>query len=205
MRKASNIIMALAMLFAFAGPAAAAGLYNIAHPSFTHVTGMTSIPVGHADFCVRHAYDCRPHVEIVEAVALTEHRWQELIEVNNAVNAAVQPATDMELFGIEEYWTYAGTHGDCEDFALSKRRELIVRGWPASTLLMTVVRERNGDGHAVLMVRTDRGDLILDNQEGLIRVWTDTPYLYLKRQSQFDAGQWVDIQDSRPQIITASH
>ena len=67
---------------------------------------------------------------------------------------------------------------------------------------MTVVRQQNGEGHAVLMVRTDRGDLVLDNQVGQILVWKDTTYQFIKRQLQTDARKWVGIDDTR--IITAS-
>ena len=69
----------------------------------------------------------------------------------------------MQQFGREEVWAYPTTEGDCEDFVLLKRRKLINRGWPVGSLLVTVVRQKNGDGHAVLTVLTDRGDLVLDN------------------------------------------
>ena len=90
-----------------------------------------------------------------------------------------------------------------EDYQLAKQRELIREGWPASDLLMTVVREKSGDGHAVLMVRTDRGDLVLDNEDSLIRLWSDTPYVFLKRQSQGDASAWVGLIDSHQSVIVA--
>ena len=52
------------------------------------------------------------------------------------------------------------------------------------------------------MVRTDRGDLVLDNQVGQVLVWNDTSYQFIKRQSQTDSRKWVGIDDTR--IITAS-
>jgi hypothetical protein len=70
---------------------------------------------------------------------------------------------------------------------------------------MTVVRERNGNGHAVLMVRTDRGDLVLDNQNARVLVWQDTPYEFIKRQSQSDPGKWVGIADSRGTKVAAAN
>jgi predicted transglutaminase-like cysteine proteinase len=119
------------------------------------------------------------------------------------VNATVVPVTDEDLYHVSEFWTYPNGYGDCEDIALEKRRELIEAGWPVSTLLMAVVRQRNGEGHAVLMVRTDRGDLVLDNQVGSIDLWSQTPYKFIKRQSQANAGQWVDMVDER-EIVTAT-
>jgi predicted transglutaminase-like cysteine proteinase len=70
---------------------------------------------------------------------------------------------------------------------------------------MAVVRQPNGEGHAILMVRTDRGDLVLDNQDGLVKLWNETPYQFLKRQSQTDQGQWVDIIDNRSVRVAQSH
>jgi predicted transglutaminase-like cysteine proteinase len=120
-----------------------------------------------------------------------------LVTVNDDVNLSVVPATDQSVFGREEVWGYPNGIGDCEDMALLKRRELIADGWPVGALLMTVVRQRDGEGHAVLTVLTDRGDLILDNLDGHVRVWSETPYQFVKRQSQFNSGQWTTINDAR--------
>src|SRR5690606_18177484 len=101
--------------------------------------------------------------------------------------------TDLELFGQEEVWAYPETEGDCEDFVLLKRRLLMQRGWPAGALLITVVRQTNGDGHAVLTVLTDSGDLVLDNLDPRVKLWSETEYQYVKRQSEFDSGRWIAI------------
>ena len=177
---------------------------DLDHPAFATIAGSTSIPVGHAEFCNSHTGECGPNVRIVDTVELTETRWGELLDVNAAVNTAVIPVTDEDLYQVAEFWTFPRGYGDCEDFVLAKRRELMARGWPASTLLISVVIEANGDGHAVLMVRTDRGDLVLDNQDGYIRLWNETPYHFIKRQSQANTGQWVDIVDTRPAAGLAS-
>lgn len=200
-------ILGLVVLFAATGsaladPAPQAGL----HPAFAQTTGPTTIPIGYARFCEQRPVECQANTAAIAELELTESRWDALQDVNNRINAAVIPANDSDLYGVDEFWTYpTNGYGDCEDFVLAKRHALIGMGWAPSTLLITVVREPSGEGHAVLMVRTDRGDLILDNQEGLIKVWTDTPYTYLKRQSQAHAGMWVDITDTRDDIVVASH
>lgn len=168
------------------------------------VGGTTSIPVGHAEFCQHRPDECRANPDPVAAVSLNEGLWQQLLAVNAGVNQAVVPVTDQELYQVAEFWTYPNGYGDCEDYALAKRRELINAGWPASTLLMAVVKQANGEGHAVLMVRTDRGDLVLDNQIGTIDLWNQTPYKFIKRQSQANAGQWVDMIDTRDIVITTA-
>ena len=204
-----NRFMALAglillPLLANAGQAAAAELVNFDNPAFAAVSTMrASIPVGHAEFCQTHPSECGVNANPVQAEILTEARWQDLLEVNATINAAVIPVTDRDLYQTEEFWTYPNGYGDCEDYVLAKRRALIERGWPASTLLISVVRQPNGEGHAVLMARTDRGDLVLDNQEGLIKLWNETPYRFVKRQSQADSGAWVDIFDQRPVVIAS--
>jgi len=199
----SLLFVALAALCAT--PAAALDLTNVAFVQTA--TGNTSIPVGHAEFCKTRPAECQANANPVLAVNLDEARWAQLLEVNAHFNNTVVPVADTDLYGVEEFWTYPNGYGDCEDFVLAKRRALIEAGWPASTLLMAVVREASGDGHAVLIVRTDRGDLVLDNQDGLIRVWNETAYQFVKRQDQAHAGRWVDMIDNRAITVatTASH
>lgn len=203
MSKVFAAIVVAAAVVAMAGQAMAQGV-DFTNVAFAQVSQETSIPVGHSEFCKQYPGECRPHRDLVDAVALTDARWQELVTVNSYYNSAITPVTDQDYYNVAELWAFpTDGYGDCEDFALAKRQALIAAGWPASTLMMTVVREANGNGHAVLMVRTDRGDLVLDNQQGLIKLWTETPYTYLKRQSQADAGRWVDITDDRSLRVAA--
>src|SRR5690606_3318365 len=152
---------------------------------FAPTLGATTIPVGHMQFCKVHQDECVSHASYVEIEDLTEERWEQLVSVNSSMNAEITPVTDEDLYQVGELWTYPDNGaGDCEDIALAKRRALIELGWDPGALLMTVVRESSGAGHAVLMVRTDRGDLVLDNQSAYIKVWNETPYQFVKRQSQ---------------------
>ena len=135
---------------------------------------------------------------------------EQLGAVNSFFNQQLSFQDDPGIWRQIDYWatpveSLIKGAGDCEDYALAKRRALIDAGWPASTLLMSVVKQADGEGHAVLLVRTDRGDLVLDNQVGTIDLWNQTPYKFIKRQSQANAGQWVDMIDGRDiQIITAA-
>ena len=113
------------------------------------------------------------------------------------INKKIAPVTDLEFYNTEEYWTLPASHGDCEDYVLLKRQALIRQGWPSGALLVTVVFDEAGDGHAVLIVRTDRGDFVLDNKIDAIRIWSQTPYRYVKRQSISDPDRWVAINDFR--------
>ncbi len=171
--------------------------------AFMQVLGKTTQPIGHHDLCARIPVECRERTPNEQAVRLTPALWNELIAVNDNVNTAIKPDTDKDIYGREEYWAYPDSTGmgDCEDYVLLKRRELMQRGWPAGSLLITVVRQTNGDGHAVLTVRTDRGDLVLDNLEGKIKLWEATDYQFIKRQSDTDSGRWVAIADDRNVLV----
>jgi|SRR5690606_28044523 len=195
------LLSALMALLALA-PAQALDFTNVAFVQTA--TGTTSIPVGHAEFCKIRSEECRPHANPVAAVTLTSALWEHLQAVNSYYNQAIVPVTDQDLYQVEEFWTYPNGYGDCEDYVLAKRRELVNAGWPESALLITVVKQANGEGHAVLLVRTDRGDLVLDNQIGTIDLWNETPYKFIKRQSQADAGKWVDMIDERTSIVATT-
>ena len=195
----SKLAYAVAILGLLAGGAgaSAAGSNGAAGTAFMATTGRTSQPIGHYDFCQRYAKECSVRSTAPQRVRLTPDLWNQLVEVDASVNLSITPATDQEVYGIPEYWAYPTTRGDCEDVVLLKRRDLIEKGWPVGALLITVVRQRNGDGHAVLTVTTDRGDLVLDSLQPRVLAWSDTDYQYVKRQSEFNSGQWVGIDDAR--------
>jgi predicted transglutaminase-like cysteine proteinase len=81
---------------------------------------------------------------------------------------------------------------------------LMQAGWPRQALLVTVVRDKQGDGHAVLTVKTDKGEFILDNQTEEIVLWSETEYRFVKRQSQSDPNVWIALGDPRPAAATAT-
>lgn len=194
-----KLVHVAALLTALAtAPAHALGGAGEAAPSRNLVEHQyTAPPVGYVQFCRGYAADCQDSGRGAPVRELTASAWRELVQVNDRVNTQVAPITDAELFGIAEYWTYPANQGDCEDYVLLKRKQLIDRGWPANSVLITVVRDQYGDGHAVLTVVTSAGDLVLDNQDSEIRFWSETPYRYLKRQSRSDATRWVALQDDR--------
>lgn len=154
----------------------------------------TTAPAGYLRFCAEHPRDCGASGASVTFVHLDAEKEAEIDRVNRGVNARIQPVTDLDHYGETERWTYPDDgKGDCEDYVLEKRRTLLNLGWPGSALLITVVRDREGDGHAVLTVVTDHGDLILDNQEDEILSWKETGYRYVKRQSQARPSEWVSL------------
>lgn len=185
----AGLAFLMGLAFAAAGPASAD------QPSIG-VSGFTNAPVGYVDFCKNFPRECVAHGSQA-AVRLTDARWRELQEINTFVNHTVIPVTDLDYYKSEEVWTLPEAYGDCEDYVLLKRKFLVDRGWPTGALLVTVVFDEAGDGHAVLMARTTSGDLVLDNKTDEIKVWFQTAYRYVKRQSVGDPNRWVAVGDRR--------
>ena len=161
--------------------------------TFAREFGRTLPPIGWVQFCSRFKRDCAGAGKRLPKVSLNKQRWSELQRVNAHVNNKIAPITDENNYGIPEYWTYPTTNGDCEDYALLKRRYLINMGWPREALLITVVLNPDQSGHAVLTAVTDQGEFILDNQSSLVLPQQATPYTYIKRQSQVHPQIWVSI------------
>lgn len=160
---------------------------------FMRVYGPSQPPYGFVRFCEGNPKACAPrHIEDVRFQP-TPERLSELDEVNRWVNHAIAPATDQEIYGVSELWTYPKDRGDCEDYALLKQRILIERGWPKSSLLLTVVRDEKGEGHAVLTARTAQGDFVLDNKVDEVRLWNTSDYYFIMRQSYLDPRVWVSL------------
>jgi predicted transglutaminase-like cysteine proteinase len=162
-------------------------------------------PIGWVEFCGDYPRDCPRNVTQARDIVMTQTAWRDLVRVNRWVNDNIKPMTDMEHWGVVEKWSYpTDGYGDCEDYVLLKRKMLIDAGWPREALLITVVRDKKNEGHAVLTVKTDKGEFILDNQNEEVVAWTETGYRFVKRQSQTDANTWIALGDPRPAVVTAS-
>lgn len=186
-----------AALFAFACTEAGANALHLnpaqsAQSSSMQTFGSTSVPVGYYDYCKRYQVRCSVGTE-PGFVILDQNSWSEIIKTNNFVNLTIEPKTDEEIFGTPEKWEYPQNVGDCEDYALLKRKILNDKGFPLGSLLMTVGRDAKGGGHAVLTVVTDRGDYVLDNIEENVLNWRDAEIYFVKRQAQDNPNKWVSL------------
>lgn len=174
-------------------------------PLFVPVGEQTRAPIGWVEFCTEYKAECHARTAAPRDVVLSAKAWADLLQVNAWVNNAVKPVTDLDHWGVVERWSYPDDgKGDCEDYVLLKRRMLIEAGWPREALLVTVVREKNGDGHAVLTVKTNKGEYILDNQEADVKLWSETSYRFIKRQSQADQNVWVSLSDPQLRNLPAT-
>jgi predicted transglutaminase-like cysteine proteinase len=203
--RAKQILMAAAVATAVTGAGRAIAGANDDAFLYVGVHGTTRPPIGWVDFCARYAGECATVATMPRDVVMTAAAFRDLVRVNKWVNETIKPITDMDHWGVIEQWDYPDDgYGDCEDYVLLKRRLLMQAGWPREALLITVVRDKKDEGHAVLTVKTDRGEFILDNQTDDVVLWFETGYRFVKRQSQSDPNVWVSLDDARPAPATAA-
>ncbi|HXW41926.1 MAG TPA: transglutaminase-like cysteine peptidase [Xanthobacteraceae bacterium] len=194
-----------ASAIAYALFAAPTGSTAQERPLFITLGEVTRPPIGWVEFCVEYDPECKTKPSMPRDVVLSTQAWKDLQRVNLWVNSRVKPMTDLDHWGVVERWNYPDDgYGDCEDYVLQKRKMLMQEGWPREALLITVVRDEHGDGHAILTVKTDKGEFILDNETNDIRLWSDTGYRFVKRQSQADPNVWIALGDTHAAPATAS-
>ena len=151
-------------------------------------------PIGHSRFCLRYPDDCKIHgIDFRRRnIALTPKRWDELNGINHQVNrdivAEITPGN-----GLTEEWLISPPAGDCKDYAITKRHELLARGWPSRALLLSEVVVPSGEHHLILVVRTKDTDLVLDNLNANVR-----PVVVMYRQYQ-----WVRIETTQNPMFWA--
>jgi predicted transglutaminase-like cysteine proteinase len=200
-----NLLKSTLFASTFALSAIAGAITAQAEPGrFMDMKTVVKAPIGYQQFCKDNAGACPQSSYDPVVVRLNEALWEQLIAINQEVNGRVRPMTDEDLFGKVEHWSYpVNGYGDCEEYVLEKQRILLKAGWPQSALLITVAKDVQNSGHAVLTVRTDHGDMILDNQIEAVLPWYSTPYRYIKRQSARSAAKWTGISDTRVTTVSS--
>jgi predicted transglutaminase-like cysteine proteinase len=196
-RAAVSTVFTVIFLMAASAAASAGALY-------IRVGSQTQAPpIGWTQFCDTYKNICDTKPLPPLNVVLDQKAWNALTKINDWVNHNIKPETDMDHYGMIQWWRYPDDGaGACHSYALLKRRLLMRAGWPRQALLMTIVHESDGEGHAVLTVETDRGEFILDNLTDKIKLWSKTPYRYYKRQSQRDPNVWVWLDDTRKDVAS---
>jgi len=199
-----RIVLAGAAAIAF-GLAASTAFAASERPLFISIGEETRPPIGWFQFCNDYAPECNATPMPPRDVLLSSKAWSDLVQVNKWVNDTIKPMTDMDHWGVVEQWNYPDDgYGDCEDYVLLKRKMLLKAGWPRSALLITVVRDKKNEGHAVLTVKTDKGEFVLDNQNESIVLWSESGYRFVKRQSQANPNAWVSLGDPPSTVATAT-
>jgi predicted transglutaminase-like cysteine proteinase len=137
--------------------------------------------------------ECRSNANESERIDLTSARLGLLERVNRRVNSSIVSKTKIYGSNLEDKWTIAPRQGDCNDYAVTKRHELLMNGLPASALRLSVTKTADGVGHLVLVVATTNGDLVMDSLVDAIQPWQTTDYQWLKIQSSHNPRYWVYI------------
>jgi predicted transglutaminase-like cysteine proteinase len=155
----------------------------------------TMPPMAYTLFCLRYEGECRTAPLFRGGlVRLTEERWADLKRVNQTVNRSIIPESQEPGLAVET-WLINPDRGDCNDYAVTKRHELLDRGWHSGTLLLSEVVTNLEKHHLVLVVRTLRGDLVLDNLTPLIKPWARAPYRWVRIQMPNNPRLWTTIAD----------
>ena len=193
-------------VFMGAGPdAGAQTLAALPAPSLPATTTAPAKPiVAWVEFCERYSAECRVDPSEPASITLTPATWATITGINKRINRSVQAVTDLDHWRVPDRWDLAEDgRGDCEDYQLLKRSLLAEAGLPRRAMRMTVVVDEKGEGHAVLTLITNRGDLILDNKTNAVLPWRQTGYTFIKRESQ-ETVAWLALGRDPSPITTAN-
>ena len=157
------------------------------------------------EFCQTYRDECSFDRNEPAQISLTPKMWQTIVSVNRKVNATIKPMLDSDHWGVADRWDLPKDgFGDCEDYQLLKRKMLADAGLPRRAMRMTVVIDEKNEGHAVLMIRTTQGDFALDNKTDEVLPWSETGYVFVKRESQ-EAVAWVSLGRATSPTVTAKN
>jgi predicted transglutaminase-like cysteine proteinase len=151
-------------------------------------------PMSHVVFCLKYRSDCEVNRMAfrANAVELTADKWEQLRTINTSVNRAIRPEPNLEGLAGEK-WLVSPKAGDCNDYAVTKRHELLARGWPSRSLLLAEVVVASGEHHLVVVVRVKEGDFVLDNLNANVRPWSATRYRWVRVQSPRNPKFWNTV------------
>ena len=205
MRGVVRSLIFVGLVGCFSLPAFGQAEWSASRP--LRVVGRATAVAEWIDFCRRYPRQCDAERHADRSIALDASTIALLEWVNRSVNNSVDQMDDDVHWGVDDRWDLpTDGRGDCEDFVLEKRRRLIEAGLPRSALAVTIVWTEANTGHAVLLVRTDRGDYVLDHLTTEVKPWCSTPYRYVKRQSGTDENEWVSLfSENRPVECAPNH
>jgi predicted transglutaminase-like cysteine proteinase len=154
----------------------------------------TLAPFQHVRFCLKYPGDCRSNSAQNLRIELDSSSTALLMRVNREVNRSIVASERHFVNNLEVGWTIAPETGDCNDYAVTKRHNLLENGLPSASLRLSVIQTASGVGHLVLVVATTRGDIVLDNLTDAIRPWQATDYRWVKIQSAVDPRFWNEVE-----------
>lgn len=187
MKQAKNAEKYILILLAFAGIISYSPVV-LADSRHLPVQKSIESPAGFASACRNYAFLCG---ERAGRGMSDEELLTLATRVNLDVNREVRSVTDTAQYGRVEHWALPdGGAGDCEDYALLKKKRLIESGVDSRRLTMAVVLDRRAGVHSVLMLRLDSGDVVLDNLTNQIHHWARSGLTFVARQNASNKRSW---------------
>jgi predicted transglutaminase-like cysteine proteinase len=161
---------------------------------FIRLDAPTLAPMAFTQFCLKYPGDCKSGRLSFEGdrIELNDMRRSELENINRTVNSSIHPERNLDGLAGEK-WLLSPVRGDCNDYAVTKRHQLITRGWPARDVLLSEVVTVSGEHHLVTVVRTNGGDLVLDNLTDRILPWSRTHYRWVRIQTPKNPNYWASV------------
>jgi len=183
-------VLALLMGLATATPALAIDA-RLPGAAMVPIKAEAMSPDGASQLCATYDWAC---AKSGRTLRIGEAEVQVLRAINSRANRSIRPVSDLQQYRIMERWALPTKRGgDCEDYALYKKRELIRAGFPPEQLLIAAVLDRKRQSHAVLVVRTGSQDLVLDNLTDRIVPWHKTGYTFLRMQDPRQPHRWGSV------------
>lgn len=194
-----KVLLALALILQSINTASATGPGGLAHnfkiaPAVKFLKGgdHTLAPMAHVVFCLKSPDDCAAS-NGPDTVDLDDAKFNQLVNINTTVNNTIIP----KIMPGMETWTVSPRYGSCHDYAITKRHQLLAAGWPTRALRIAVAITPEGIGHAILVVRTSDGDLVLDNRTSRIVPWKQANLRWIKIESSENPKLWLELQGGR--------
>ncbi|MCZ7452045.1 transglutaminase-like cysteine peptidase [Rhizobium rhizogenes] len=195
-RLVKTLAVAVGMAASIATTASAVQLGGLAKNPVTARPGQfmstsrpTIAPIAFAKFCDNAADQC-VRIGDRDTIELTKQKRTELQRINSEINSAIVYVGELE--GQDE-WKLNPASGDCDDYAVTKRQRLLRAGWPSGALRIATARTPSGIGHAVLVVSTTQGDLVLDNRTNVVKPWKAVDLKWIKIQSHENPRVWLKL------------
>ncbi|MDG4648694.1 transglutaminase-like cysteine peptidase [Roseibacterium sp. SDUM158017] len=182
-------VRSMMVVLAVASVGAVLGTHGAnASGSFLALGARAPEPSGATGLCDRYGWAC---ADAQGRIQFSASMVSEISRINRRVNRAVRAVSDRRQYGVSDLWSYpASGAGDCEDYALAKKRELVAAGYPSALLMLATVHSTRTGPHAVLVLRTEQGDYVLDNLNDEIVPWRASGYSFLRIQSPTSPRVW---------------
>ena len=150
-------------------------------------------PIAHTIFCNNYPHECsRSKASSSFLTSNPRLLYAELDLVNRQVNAAIRPEAAKARGAFGNIWLLFPSAGNCNDYVVSKRHELMARGWPSSALLLAEVALSSGEHHLVLVVDAGHETYVLDNlKPNIVRLSNAADYRWIRIESPQVPKNWA--------------